>query len=555
MRRRMRALALMAASAAVCLPAGAHAQRSAYGINWSCGYEEGEIFVKRLKRASQDDLSCLAGAGLWDEALPRIGGRMDNERQSLRRLLDLVINDDETAYEFFEEQAAQGQDEAILWLLIARGDKGLQSSTVRSRNVAVNLFISLPPWVRERHSSDLADALLAEGDNRAALTLATALKAVADDPNELAKAALIRARVIERYGTTDEAVALYEEAISLGTDRIQAEAELRKIALMWRTGYLKTDEAVIVLRELVTIWRGERLGAGILLALARAYYFDQQLPQSLRLLSSIYGSNAPADIRDEAERRIRSIAEDLFVIRTVPSTIGDLMDVYELVRPVVGPREQFWLGDLRLAELLVNQGLIAGGEKLIRGVAPPDLKREGGNAALLSAARLMLRLEDRREARRYLFAIPRQELTEDEASEYARLEAFSAEIEDLKPILERGAARDVIRIVAQRAWDAEVYGLYAEARRIADDGQSWKEPTAEYLATGRRVELIGLLSNPDPRLKALSAAPKPSVYHADDLRPLLEPSAEVVDLAVTLTRIGQELDRASATRPGAQRDE
>jgi tetratricopeptide (TPR) repeat protein len=524
----------------------AMAQKSAYGVDWACGYEEGSSFVDRLKRGSEEDLSCLVGAGFLEEALPRIGPRMDLERQRLKRFLELMVKKDETAFQFFEVEAQEGTDEAVLWLLIASGENGLQSSDVRTRNIAVNLFASLPPWVRSRYASDLAGALLAEGDSRAALALATMLQAIADGPDERAKAALVRGRVIERFGTVDEAVALYEEAISLGNDRLQAEAELRKIALMWRTGHLKTEEAVVVLRELVTIWRGENLGAGITLALARAYYFDGQLAQSLRLLAGLAGSNGPEEIVAEAEERMRSTAEDLFVRRTQASTIGDLMDVYGFVRPLIGPKTKFWMGDLSLSEILAEAGLLAGAEELISGVEAQEIKAAGGDDALLRAADLSVGFGDRTAARIYLGAIEERELTDRDARTFHKLAAHAAEIEDLKAVLLAYPEPDVIAIVEERAWREGAYGLYKQARLLTGETPSgWKEPTAAYLATGSRLAESETQPE-DPRLKALSSAPQPSVYHASDLRPLLETSAKVADLAVTLTPMGHGDGKSSS---------
>ncbi|GGY50691.1 hypothetical protein GCM10007148_19370 [Parvularcula lutaonensis] len=532
------------------LPAAAQAQRSAFGVDWSCGYEEGKVFVQRLKRANQEDLSCLVGAGFLDEALPRIGGRMDEDRQRLRMLLRLLVEQDPEAEAFFEKELAEGTDEAAMWLLIANGERGLQSSDRRTRNVAVNLFISLPPWTREMYASKLADALLAEGDTRAALTLATALRTIAVRDDELARAAMIQARVIEVVGSTDEAVALYQEASELGNDRLQAEADLRRIALMWRTGYITTDEAVAVLQELVTIWRGEDLGTGITLALARAYYFDQQLPQALRLLYSVAGSNAPEDVREEATRRIKAIAEDLFIRRLDPATIGDLMDVYELVRPLVAEPDSFWLGDLKLAEILVEAGLMTRTEMLMRNATPARVAAEGGNAALLSAAQLMIAFNDRPAARAYLGALPRQELSTEDRETFDLVEARALDIEDLPSLLQPGTRREVLAIVTERAWAEEAYGLYAAASALSNDRPTWRQPAAKYLSRGERLPREDAEQVADVRLRALSSAPKPSVYHANDLRPLLAPSAEVAGLASTLTQIGQELsEEASKSAP------
>lgn len=531
------------------MPLSAHAQRSAYGINWQCGYEEGELFIKRIKRAGQDDLSCLAGAGFFEEALPRIGGRMDNDRQRLRMLLELMVEETPEAVTFFEEEIAKGMDEAVLWMLISRGEAGLEASDRRSRAAAVTIFVALPNWARSRYGARLADALLAEGDSRAALTLATALRTIADGDQEIAEAAMIQARVIERFGSTDEAVALYEEAIELGADRLSAEAELRKVALMWRTGYIQTDEAVAVLRELVTIWRGENLGAGITLALARAYYFDQQLPQSLRLLASVAGSNAPEEIRLEAERRIRAISEDLFVRRLDPATIGDLMDVYELVRPMVAKPTEFWMGDLKLSEILVKAGLMARAATLMEGASPAEIKEAGGTEALLLAAQLMIDFKERPAARGFLAEIPRQSLTGVDVETFAKLEARSVEVDALKSLLGPGIRREVLAIILDRSWKAEAYGLYEAARAYSDTAPTWKDPTASYLARGERLDREANDSATDPRLKALSSAPKPSVYYANDLRPLLDPSAEVAGLRATLTQIGQDLSEEAPETP------
>ncbi|MEO1656252.1 MAG: hypothetical protein AAFR65_00895 [Pseudomonadota bacterium] len=537
----MRLVLIAAAVMAASIPSHAFAQRSAYGIEWACGYEYGNQFVERLKRAYPEDLSCLAGAGFWEETAPLIGGRMDDTRQRLRKLLLLLLEDDAEARTFFEEEAAAGSEEAVLWLLIANGEQGLQLSTKSSRSAAINQFIGLPAWIRARYSSDLASGLLAEGDSRAAVTLATALETIAVTDEEIGHAAMIRARVVERYGTVNEAVALYDKAADYGGSVLSAEAELRKIALMWRAGYLETAETVSALRELVTLWRGESLGAGITMALARAYYFDGQLPQALRLLSSLAGSTAPDAVREEAERRIRDIAEDLFVRRTAESTIGDLMDVYELVRPVIQPKDEFWPGDLALSKMLTEAGLYAGAEAMVRGVDPADIYASGGDASLMDSAALMLIFKDRAEARRYLTAVTQDALDPPQNRRFTQLMIEAALVEDLGAYLGEEASSSEIRSVSRRAWDEEAYGLYRRSRLLLEDEADWKATIADYLAEGTRLARQEEDVRDDPRLQALSRSPKPSVYHTDDLRPLLVPSAEVVDLAVSLTRIGQEL--------------
>lgn len=542
--RKLTALLVAPLALAVGLSSSAHAQRSSFGVDWSCGYDDRKDYVAKIKRANQDDLSCLAGAGLWREALPRIGGRMDETRQRLSQLLALVLDQDPEAEAFFLSEIENNNDEAVLWLLIARGERGLQESDRRTRSIAVNLLISLPPWAREQFGSMLADALLAEGDSRAAITLATALRTIAYLDEEKAQAAMIRGRVLERFGSVDEAVALYQEASELGSARLSAEAELRKIALMWRSGYIRTEEAVVVLRELVTIWRGQRLGADITLALARAYYFDQQFAQSLRLLVGLAGSNAPDTVRNEAERRIASIADDLFVRRLDPSSIGDLMDVYELVRPMIGPKQEFWMGDLRLSEVLVRAGLMARAEDLMQYATAEAVSAAGGQQALMEAAAIMIRFDRRAEARSFIGSVSTQQLSDEDRSLYDMLEARALEVEQLAGLVRPGVRRDVLTVIGDRAWAEEAYGLYGLARSFSDEPQTWREPAADYLAQGTRVQPDEMLTSTDPRYRALSSAPKPSIYYADDLRPLLDPSAEVVGLASTLTQIGQELQEA-----------
>ncbi|MEM6914013.1 MAG: hypothetical protein AAF511_08545 [Pseudomonadota bacterium] len=542
MRRLIKLIVIAAGMIAVLAPHNALAQRSAYGVEWACGYEYGNQFVQRLKRAYPEDLSCLAGAGFWEETAPLIGGRMDETRQRLRKLILLLLDDDDDARLFFEEEAKGGSNEAVLWLLIANTDAGVQLSSRSSRAAAVNTFITLPTWVRARFSSELASGLLAEGDSRAAITLATALETIAVTDEEIGHAAMIRARVVERYGTVNEAVALYDKAADYGGNILSAEAELRKIALMWRSGYLETPETVGALRELVTLWRGEALGAGITMALARAYYFDGQLPQALRLLDGIASSSAPQSVREEAERRIRDIAEDLFVRRTVESTIGDLMDVYELIRPIIQSKDEFWLGDLALSRMLTEAGLYAGARSMIDGVDPNDVLESGGQVSLLDTAELMLIFKDRDEARRYLDRVDTDALSSAQNSLFTQLMIEAAIVDDLPSYISEDSPLADIRHVSLRAWDAEAYGLFNRSRALLDEEIDWKDLVSTYLAEGKRLPRNADAVQADPRLQALSLSPKPSVYHTDDLRPLLTPSAEVVDLAVSLTRIGQKLE-------------
>jgi hypothetical protein len=321
---------------------------------------------------------------------------------------------------------------------------------------------------------------------------------------------------------------------------------------MWRNGYVKTDEAVAVLRELVTVWRGESLGTGITLALARAYFFDQQLAQAMRLLFSLYGSNAPEEVREEAKKRIVSHAEDLFIHRTDPSTIGDLMDIYELVRPLMAKEDEFWLGDLKLAEVLVASGLMARSETLLRNATPEAVAAAGGAEASLLAAKLSLAYGDRQGILDHLSQVPRQGLTARERLDLAVMEAEGAKIEELMAFLIPGVHSDVVDVIARRAWKAEAYGLFAAARSFETEGRSWREPAAAYLSSGARLTAEEEAAAKDTRTKVLAATPQPSVYHADDLRPLLSPSAEVADLALSLTRIGQELSENTPAPSGAE---
>jgi hypothetical protein len=551
MRLLTRTALFTAAALAAALPVDAAAQRSAYGIDWSCGYRDGADFVRKIKQAYEDDLSCLAGAGFLEETLPRIGGAMDDERQRLKILLSAVLKADAEAEAVLVKDLDEGTDEAALWLLIARGERGLPESTRRNRMIAVNLFASLPPWARARFSTRLADALLAEGDTRSALTLATALRAIATEDDEIAKAAMIHARVVEGFGDVNKAVALYDEVTEIGSERLVAEAELRKIALMWRTGYVQTDEAVAVLRELVTVWRGESLGTGIALALARAYYFDQQIPQALRLLFSVYGSNAPEEVREEVRKRIVSHAEDLFVRRTDPSTVGDLMDVYKLVRPLMAEEGAFWLGDLKLAEVLLGAGLATGAEKLLQGADALSVAEAGGAEASLLAAKLNLAFGNRDAVLAHIAQVPRQGLTPKERLGLAVMEAEGAKIEELAALLVPGVHSDVVAVVSRRAWAAQDYGLFARARSFEGSDTTWREPAAAYLSRGQRITDQELVSARDPRRRVLGPTPKPAVHHADDLRALLAPSAEVANLAVGLTQIGHDLSEA-ASEPAEQ---
>ncbi|MEE4211522.1 MAG: hypothetical protein V2I43_19935, partial [Parvularcula sp.] len=154
-------------------------------------------------------------------------------------------------------------------------------------------------------------------------------------------------------------------------------------------------------------------------------------------------------------------------------------------------------------------------------------------------AALSVKLGNRTAARVYLSSIDERALEGTPAKRYALLAAQSAEIENLKPMLEGYPDAELVAIVAERAWREGAYGLYHEARRLSgSETKDWKETTAAYLATGMRLDPDKAQSS-DPKIIALSSAPQPSVYYAKDLRPLLETSAKVAGLAVTLTPMVQ----------------
>ncbi|MEZ5839592.1 MAG: hypothetical protein R3D02_03905 [Hyphomicrobiales bacterium] len=184
---------------------------------------------------------------------------------------DVMANRAIDAYKVLADPALDTNPDAHLWRLLTH-DKLQNWLEVRREVPEVEqILASYPLALQTDVNLAAARAAIEVNDFAEATGHLAEINPATTTPDRVAAYDLLRARLADASGRTDEALGYYDRVIKTGPRPVAAEAELRKLSQMKRDGVLDADKGIEALESLTAIWRG-----------------DQTELKALRLLSQLY---------------------------------------------------------------------------------------------------------------------------------------------------------------------------------------------------------------------------------------------------------------------------
>ena len=530
----------------------------AYGFDFACAELEGQAFMRAVVDSGDKRAHCLAGAGLLKEAQGALRQPSAYRHDGLQQALQLLLTVDDGAHEALSPVAQAGSVQAAFLLLAAAEGNKAPSLNPNVRRSAVEYFETTPQWMQTRFALVIADRLILAADHRSALRLAEALKGDNDEAaasEELNLSRFIKARVLESRGAWREAAALYETIDAPWDASLTVEAKLRRIALLWRTGAVKTEEAVAVLEQLNLEWRGGALGAKVRLALARAYEFNERFYEAVLTLAPVMTSTAPEGYRIEAQDRLRNAATSYFVFHADETDALMLADIHARYRNAIAPGNEYWAGDRAAARILVNAGLTSLAASLLQGDAPADVLSKDGPDAVIDYAGILAAAGDAARASAFLDMAERLPAPDGDGQPIDRIRIMAGTDDALGAWRGRDRSPQASALLAERAWKAGAWDVYLDAAAGTDMAQGHllaqkdRNAIAAYLADGERP-FAQETGNTDGSLTgSLAIHQEETLYAAADLRTRLKGADAALSFSGLLTAQAASLDHDASQQP------
>ena len=536
---------------------------SDYGFDAGCAALDGRAFMLAVAQGGEQRAHCLAGAGFLKEARTALRDEAFYGHRNLEHALNILLGVNEVSFAALSQAAESGSGEAAFLLLASADSNPAPPLSAAARRRAVSHFAETPPWMQERYALRIVERLMQANDHHAVLTLSDALLAASDEAvseggaappgglrDKAAMASFFRARVLESRGAWREAADLYESAAAARDDQLAAEASLRRIALLWRTGAITNDHAAFLLEQLNYEWRGGALGAKIKLALSRTYEFSERFYESILTLIPVLTSSAPPAYRAEAQTRLEQAATSYVVNHADEEDVIMLADIYAQYRLLIAPAGRYWKGDRQIARLFLYAGLPLLAAEVLGAYGPAETVAGGGAEAALDYADMLAQTGDAERAAAFLNAI------DENANNPADQERIDAIRLSIAPDAEIGAwsaqttTPHIREMLAQRAWNAGAWSAFVDipAADRAIDGAFLKKAEqdrlAAYLAHGGRPDAATFDDTATPAEDALAVYEQEALFSAADLRTELRAADAVL-------RLGDFMNAQAALPPAA----
>ena len=522
---------------------------SDYGFDAGCAALEGRAFMLAVANSGEQRAHCLAGAGFLKEARAALRNEPFYGHRNLEHALNILLGANEGSFASLLAAAENGSGEAAFLLLASAEGNPLPPLSAAARQDAVSHFADTPGWMQERFAFRIVERLMQANDHHAVLTLADALLVEPDETasegdaanadivrDNAAMASFFRARVLESRGAWREAVDLYEDVAAAWDGQLAAEASLRRIALLWRTGAITNEHAVFLLEQLNYEWRGGALGAKIKLALSRTYEFNGRFYEAVLTLVPVLTSSAPTAYREEAQARLAQAATSYVVNHAGEADVVMLADMYAQYRLLVAPINQYWAGDRAAARLFLIAGLPVLAGEVLSAYGPAETLAGGGAEAVLDYADMLAQTGDAERAAAFLNAIG--EDTDNPALQ-EQIDAVRLAITpdaDIDTWRARETTPQTRETLARRAWNAGAWAAFldvpADDRAIDEAllGKAEQDRLAAYLGRGIRPEANVLGDEATPVDDALAVYERETLFSAADLRTELRAADAVLQL-------------------------
>lgn len=221
----------------------------------------------------------LAGSGLGYEAVgvlnaivakaPGMAG--EAELRGLRGAARASIGRFEEAQADFASAAVAGDPAVAVWRGYIAARQGDWTAARQAFAAGARVVDDFPPVWRARFGAAHAEAALETGDYSAARALLAYAFSQDAPAAEQLSARLVQARLFEKEGVVDRALAVYTAVGRAPVEKVAVPARLGVVRLSLGKGAIKPDAAAQELEALRWRWRGDAVELAVIRELGRLY--------------------------------------------------------------------------------------------------------------------------------------------------------------------------------------------------------------------------------------------------------------------------------------------
>lgn len=224
----------------------------------------------------------------------------------LRALANVILHRPEDALKDLASPDIGDQKEAPIWRAMAQSRLGRWPEAHAAFKPLDKQIATLPLGLQRMVLLDRIRTGIEVKDFDAAARMVNDLDTIGVTDDITASVAVLRGRIAENLGRKEDALKDYRAAVMSSDRRAGAQARLREIELMSKSGAMPRNEMIHELETLTTVWRGDETETQGLQLLAHLYTGDGRYRDAFHVMRTALLAHPNADetrkIQDEAAK-------------------------------------------------------------------------------------------------------------------------------------------------------------------------------------------------------------------------------------------------------------
>lgn len=253
-----------------------------------------------------NDLAAEAKAVLSLALDDKANGGDEVTGSTLRALANVMLHRPEDALKDLASPDIGNQKEAPVWRAMAQARLGRWSEAHAAFKTLDKQVAALPLGLQRMVLIDRIRTGIEVKDFDSAARMINDLDTIGVADDITASVAVLRGRIAENLGRKEDALKDYRTAVMSSDRRAGAQARLREIELMSKSGAMPRNEMIHELETLTTVWRGDETETQGLQLLAHLYTGDGRYRDAFHVMRTALLAHPNAEetrkIQDEAAK-------------------------------------------------------------------------------------------------------------------------------------------------------------------------------------------------------------------------------------------------------------
>lgn len=311
---------------------------------------------------------------------------------------DTLAGRSEEALRALGGEALRDEADTMIWRTIANVEQGAYAAARLDAMGARAVIGDYPGWIRARFHLAASRAALEAGDEEFGAALLARVELSELNPDQLSDFQLLNGRLDELRGNSAEALQSYGRVIAADRRPTMAEAVLRTVRLLDRTGQLDVARAVDTLRVQSTLWRGDLVELEMVQTLGDLLYRNGDYREAFALTQQAAGTYGNSPVLNDLLDRAREEFANLYLNGRADSLdTVEALGIYYDYRHLTPAGADGDTMIRNLAQRLIEVDLLAQASELL--AYQVDNRLEGAARAQVAADLAVVYIADRKPAR------------------------------------------------------------------------------------------------------------------------------------------------------------